>query len=232
MKKLTVILLVLLLSLPLLANGPENLYYGLMEGSSDLATVIKKPAKVNYLQTISAVSLTAFTAAYDRPLFDQIAYQPALQIPAALLSASAEPIGLGITYTCLGWNNKELARKMVGATLYNGLNTTFLKYTIGKSRPWATNPGSNPTFIGLNFNNSNNSFPSGHSSQSFSLATVLADEYPQHRWWFYAWSTSASLSRILLGCHWPSDVVAGAFTGIFNANHYLNSISELESTNN
>ena len=203
-----------------------------MEGSRDLATVVKKPAKVNYLQTILAVSLTAFTAAYDRPLFDQIAYQPALQIPAAFLSASAEPIGLGITYTFLGWNNKELARKMVGATLYNGLNTTFLKYTIGKSRPWATDPGSNPAFIGLNFNNSNNSFPSGHTSQSFSLATVLADEYPQHSCWFYTWSTGVALSRILLGRHWPSDVVGGVFTGIFNANHYLNSVNELESTNN
>ncbi len=57
------------------------------------------------------------------------------------------------------------------------------------------------------------SFPSGHATTAFALATVLSLWYPKG-WW--AWGALAALvgwSRIVLGSHFPSDVLAGAVLG-------------------
>ncbi len=60
------------------------------------------------------------------------------------------------------------------------------------------------------------SFPSGHAMMSFSIATVFARRYRQHRWVPYvAYGVAAaiSFSRISTGAHFPSDVLFGAATG-------------------
>ena len=58
------------------------------------------------------------------------------------------------------------------------------------------------------------SFPSGHATTAFALATVLSLWYPR---WTAAWLALAAVvgwSRIALGPHFPSDVVAGAILGV------------------
>jgi undecaprenyl-diphosphatase len=58
------------------------------------------------------------------------------------------------------------------------------------------------------------SFPSGHATTGFALATVLSLWYPRGAW---AWGLGAVLvgwSRIVLGSHFPSDVLAGAVLGV------------------
>jgi undecaprenyl-diphosphatase len=67
------------------------------------------------------------------------------------------------------------------------------------------------------------SFPSGHSLFSFCfygvLAGLLADRIDSRRWQVLIWTVAAvlvaaiGLSRIYLGVHYPSDVVAGYLTG-------------------
>jgi hypothetical protein len=61
------------------------------------------------------------------------------------------------------------------------------------------------------------SFPSGHTTIVFAVATVVANQYPDT--WLvpvvsYSVATLAGLSRIYDGRHWLSDVVAGAALGI------------------
>jgi membrane-associated phospholipid phosphatase len=51
---------------------------------------------------------------------------------------------------------------------------------------------------------------------SFSIATIFAHRYRQHRWlpWVaYGVATAISFSRITTGAHFPSDVLFGAATG-------------------
>jgi membrane-associated phospholipid phosphatase len=60
------------------------------------------------------------------------------------------------------------------------------------------------------------SFPSGHAAGVFSVATVVATRYRNHRWvpWAsYAFATAISFSRVTTLAHFPSDVFLGAALG-------------------
>jgi hypothetical protein len=59
-------------------------------------------------------------------------------------------------------------------------------------------------------------FPSGHAAGVFSVATVVARRYRNHRWvpWAaYGFATAISFSRVTTLAHFPSDVFLGAALG-------------------
>ncbi|MGC2697067.1 MAG: phosphatase PAP2 family protein [Candidatus Angelobacter sp.] len=60
------------------------------------------------------------------------------------------------------------------------------------------------------------SFPSGHAAGAFSVATVIAGRYHNHRWvpWvMYGLASAVSFSRVTNSAHFPSDVFLGAALG-------------------
>jgi membrane-associated phospholipid phosphatase len=62
----------------------------------------------------------------------------------------------------------------------------------------------------------NTSFPSGHTTAAFAVATVFAHRYRQHRWvpWVaYGAAAAVGFSRVTLQSHFPSDVFLGAALG-------------------
>ena len=60
------------------------------------------------------------------------------------------------------------------------------------------------------------SFPSGHTAISFCVACVLFRNLPK-KWGslFLILAVLIAFSRLYLGMHYPSDVLAGALTGTF-----------------
>lgn len=60
------------------------------------------------------------------------------------------------------------------------------------------------------------SFPSGHTAGVFSVATVVASRYRNHKWvpWLaYGFATAIGFSRVTTASHFPSDVFLGAALG-------------------
>ncbi|WP_026174279.1 phosphatase PAP2 family protein [Effusibacillus pohliae] len=61
------------------------------------------------------------------------------------------------------------------------------------------------------------SFPSGHATAAFCMATVLSVALPACILVFYSLAAAVAVSRVYLGLHYPSDVTIGAALGIGTA---------------
>lgn len=58
------------------------------------------------------------------------------------------------------------------------------------------------------------SLPSGHTAAAFLMATIVATFYPAFAILAFVWASLIGLSRVLLGVHFPGDVLLGATLGI------------------
>lgn len=126
-------------------------------------------------------------------------------------------IPVGIATTGLIKNDKELLRNacvVIGAAAISSCVTTALKYSVKRDRPFVTYPDITKKSTG-----GSPSFPSGHTSNSFAVATSVSLAYPE--WYIivptFAWAGTVAYSRMELGVHYPSDIIAGAFIGIGSA---------------
>jgi len=138
-----------------------------------------------------------------------------------IVSNSDSPISIGapILIYSIGLINKndDLKKKgvFIGETfLVNAFITTALKYSIKRDRPFVTYPEIEKLSSG-----GSGSFPSGHTSEAFAMATSLSIAFP--KWYFivpsFVWASAVGYSRMDLGVHYPTDVLAGAIIGAGSA---------------
>lgn len=120
----------------------------------------------------------------------------------------------------IGWasDNDRLWNTAVDATeasiIASGVITPTLKFIVGRSRPTSSGQDSDV----FNPFSGDVSFPSGHATQAFTVATVFACSYRDQPWvgaLAYAAATGVGLSRINNDAHYLSDVVAGGIIGTF-----------------
>ncbi len=112
------------------------------------------------------------------------------------------------------WFSFEKSCHVAVSVLLSALLVNILKYLINRPRPFIVYP-----FLEKMVGGGSPSFPSGHTSDAFALATSLSLAWP--RWYIiipsYLWATLVGYSRMSLGVHYPSDVLAGAIIGIGSA---------------
>ena len=93
---------------------------------------------------------------------------------------------------------------LVGLALYK-----YLKAHLVRQRPYITRStltlGTAPLDV--------YSFPSGHTLHAVSFTVVALSYYPQLAWLLIPFATLVALSRVVLGLHYPTDVLAGAAIG-------------------
>lgn len=115
--------------------------------------------------------------------------------------------GLWLSGTGGGKELFQLTVIMVYATLVFNYG---IKVVLKRERPAFSDPRLAP-LVGTP---SSKSFPSAHSAMSFAAACVLSWYHP--RFWplFFSLALVMSWSRVYVGVHFPSDVVAGMFVGL------------------
>ena len=145
------------------------------------------------------------------------------------ISSTAEPLSVAIPLSMAmvslinNDHKMEINSYEAGASLLAaGVITMGMKSVLKRQRPYVTYPNDiYPDEIDNGY-----SMPSAHSSLAFATATSIFLNYK--KWYvavpLYAWATSVSYSRMYLGQHYPTDVMAGAAVGIGSAYlcHWLN----------
>jgi membrane-associated phospholipid phosphatase len=129
------------------------------------------------------------------------------------------PLGSGVTLLVVSAAFGVLGRAQRRSTLHEaawlsalafmiaGLVEFAIKHLVGRPRP--------DTVLDVD------SFPSGHATSVFAVATVFAAFYPRLRWPLYALAAAVAAGRVYLQRHYVSDVLAGAIIGIVIASILL-----------
>ena len=89
--------------------------------------------------------------------------------------------------------------------------TQIPKHLIGRPRPRFTHQ--DPFQFGPSLTGGLDAFPSGHTSATFAVVTVLAKYFPNGSWLWYGVALFVGVSRVGRESHFPTDVLAGAFLG-------------------
>ena len=162
--------------------------------------------------------------AYDQEILDGIQRSKDHAAYKAILDVGTffEPAGLTKnthTYYLAGyvagyvlkWNRlQEMSLQLLESMLFEGCSRwRIFSRVIGRARPSA---GRGPRYFKFN---GDLSFPSGHTSNIFQLATILS-HHVDH-WAFtiisYSIACTVGFQRMDVNSHWPSDVFFGAVYG-------------------
>ncbi|MEI7842963.1 MAG: phosphatase PAP2 family protein [Gallionellaceae bacterium] len=115
----------------------------------------------------------------------------------------------------IGENEKSVnvAQDLVAASLVSATINQTIKVATNRYRPRDNRDIYN--FQGYTGLNNNSSFPSGHTTEAFTLASVIASHY-EETWVSYTVYSVAALvgvARMYNDAHYASDVTASAFIG-------------------
>jgi membrane-associated phospholipid phosphatase len=174
----------------------------------------------------------AWQAAPDVPAFDAKGLRAVYHVEASAFRGamqgadwSAYPVFVGAPFVAWGgtWLLQDHRNWSVPYRLTVSQVATYgavigLKALFRRPRPYVTlsdiqsrSARYSPTGSG----GASFSLPSGHAAMAFAVAASLSLSYPE---WYVigpgaAWASSVALSRVWLGVHYPSDIVAGALLG-------------------
>lgn len=170
-----------------------------------------------------AAGVTAVGFAFDVPMRNKTQAHQTSTLDE--LTKVVEPFGAGYSWAVIGaygvvgfvfhdTESKDIFfDSVIASILASGIITPTLKFVIGRERPNAS--VSSTSFHP--FSGSDNSFPSGHATQAFAVASVISAHSDQV-WVSVAAYTVAGLvgfARVYHNAHWTSDVTAGALIGTF-----------------
>lgn len=108
-----------------------------------------------------------------------------------------------------GWHGVQIAVQMVMTGLTALMLYRVLKRWTQRARPFRTCPGVIAHIPPLD----EFSFPSGHTLQAVAFTTVAVAHYPMLAPFLIGFTALVGASRVVLGLHYPSDVLAATVIG-------------------
>jgi len=125
-------------------------------------------------------------------------------------------VGLG-AYGFIAPDDKARSTFLLSAESFviTGAFVQVLKHVTGRHRPYTGDP--HDTWSGPTTKSEWQSFPSGDASTAFSIASVVASEYPNVivQTVVYGISTLVAYERVHNDAHWASDVFVGSAIGYY-----------------
>ena len=149
-----------------------------------------------------------FFVRLDRDIFDAIYDEPPQSEPLGTTMEIGTYLGDGRTMLAVslllmaygGDEHRDTGRLLTSTFISTGVIVWGMKEIIGRKRPLDDKVG-------------NPAFPSGHTAYAFAGATLLGNRYPKLRIPLYIGAGLVGFTRIYLGRHYLSDVIAGAAVG-------------------
>lgn len=202
---------------------------------SDLGYVLSSPARMHVRDAVIVTGIAGATAvlyANDQEILDafqrsrgeryyELAIKPGRAIEPIGFMGNTNVFYIGGLVIGKAFHIDPLARitlEILESHSISGGIRNVAKIAVGRAQPYKDlgpyhfNPGHGT------------SFPSGHASVQFELATILA--HHAHSLpvtiGLYTLATSAALQRIDSKTHWPSDILASALSGAFIAKAVVN----------
>jgi undecaprenyl-diphosphatase len=140
---------------------------------------------------------------------------PLLQFISFITTYVSIALVSGVLIMALFKKSKPLVRRffiLAAVLVISGIVSYALKSMIYRVRPFTTY-----SFIMKLSEGGESSFPSGHSMEAFAMATAFSLLFRKKKIVFplFFWAMIVAYSRITLGVHYPSDVIAGILIGVF-----------------
>ena len=107
-----------------------------------------------------------------------------------------------------------VAAFLFAAVAASGLAVDLLKVIFGRARPRLFFAAGTYDFTWLGLGSSYWSFPSGHAATAAAIMTALWCLWPRHLLFYVALAAVVAASRVVMGAHYPSDVLMGAFVAV------------------
>lgn len=161
---------------------------------------------------IIGIALTILSLIFDKQLFTAINSQRQHNIIAFLsiitMIGNIEWfIAICFIVMIMLFSKKRRIYPFLAAMISCGVLSIMLKMLILRPRPFE--------YFGIQSGISTmlSSFPSGHAMLIFALVPFLSVQYPRLNPVFWTLAALVAFSRVYLGVHYISDVIAGAFLG-------------------
>lgn len=138
------------------------------------------------------------------------------RLPRLLFSAASR-LGDGLVWYLLiallplvnGAQDLPISLLMLACGICCTLTYKLIKAGTRRPRPCHAEPGLNLSVAPLDLF----SFPSGHTLHAVSFTVVACHFHPALAWFLAPFTVLVAASRVVLGLHYPSDVLAGALIG-------------------
>lgn len=173
---------------------------------------------------LAALGIAGVAAMIDRPLRDEMRRHAPNDSRFML---EVERFGKEYSLALLGGfylagvlenddKTKAVAEDGLSAILIaSGIITPAFKYVAGRSRPRDNVGIANFHWFSKDYPSLNSSFPSGHTTHAFAMASVIANHYDETwvAWSSYSVASLVGVARSYHDAHFASDILAGALIG-------------------